>query len=60
MTPTPLVKMTRQVRAGVKSSHKGTPDVLLKDEIHRAEKEVVFPLRAEGTQPTPLHGGGGP
>ena len=38
----PLVKTTRQVRAGVKSGHKGTPDVLLKDEMRRAEKEVIF------------------
>ena len=38
----PLVKMTRQVRARVKSSQKGTPDVLLKDEVHRAEKEIIF------------------
>jgi hypothetical protein len=38
----PLNKLTRKVRAGVKSSHKGTADALLKGEMRRAEKEVVF------------------
>ena len=38
----PLIKLTSQVRAGVRSNHKGTPGVLLKDELRRAEKEVIF------------------
>jgi len=38
----PLIKLTSQARAGVKDNRKGTPEVLLKDELRRAEKEVIF------------------
>ena len=38
----PLVRMPARVRAGVKSRTKGTPDRLLGEQFHQADKEVLF------------------
>ena len=38
----PLIRMPRQVVAAVRNRNKGKPDVLLRDEFYRVQKDLVF------------------
>jgi len=38
----PLIKMPKQVVAAVRARNKGRPDVLLRDEFYRVQKDVTF------------------